>query len=372
MRQGTNWEGDYSRFTYDETKRYALMLKEQGVPVLDDEFNLLQEVLLTFFRRFVVDSGGSGVTNGGFKVVGTGASNDFTIKGGDGTLDGAGRIYVNGWPILLESDTTYSGQEKPGDSLTTPSKARTDEVYIDVYFDEVGPASDGEIKDPVIGEETSRRLKLYYQVLVSEGSVTPSDYVDASNRQHWTYHLATLARTAQAAIDANMVTDKRTVLGAQWAKVNGDSAERFSVANATSAANAVNKGQADAAYARLSKANTFTETQTAPDFVTSNNSDPRLKEAIEPYRPDWDTLMKIALYSWRWREDGTASVGAMAPEVRRAVPELAHLDGEGNPTGVQYGQLGFVLARRCMEEVDSLRDKIVSLNAQINSLHSMI
>lgn len=212
MQKGTNWGGDYSRFSFDELKRYYLMLKEQGKGVLDDEFNVLQEILLTLLRRIVIDSFGNGAIGDGFKIVGTGAANDFTIKGGDGTASGAGRIYESGYRVILPSDTTYSGQETPGPALTTPAGPRTDKVYLDIWLDEVGPAGDAEIIDPVLGMETSRRLKLYWQVKVTEGGATPAAYVDANNRQHYTRMLATLNRTAQAAIDAGMVVDERPLL----------------------------------------------------------------------------------------------------------------------------------------------------------------
>lgn len=206
---GTNWGGSYSRFTFDESKQYFMMLKEQGVPVLDDEFNVAQDMILTMVRRFVQDTFGDGSPNNGFKIVGTGATNNFTITGGNGTLDGAGHLYVAGWMLLLQSDVAYLSQPVAPAALTTPVGARTDEVYVDIYVDEVGPLGDTVIRDPTLNIETSRRLKLLWQVKVAEGAVTPANYTDANSRKHYTYKLATLTRTATAAINAGMVADMR-------------------------------------------------------------------------------------------------------------------------------------------------------------------
>jgi hypothetical protein len=208
MQTGT-FGGDYSRFTYDETDRYLMVLKEQGVAGLDDELNHAGEAQLVALRRVIQDAVGDGSPNDGFKIVGTGAANGFTILGGDGSADGAGRIYVAGYPVVLPSGCTYLTQEIPGPALTTPGGSRTDQVYLDVYLDEVGPAADARIQDPVIGAETSRRLKVFWLVRVAEGAAMPADYTDAQGRRHHTCLLATLARTATAAIDPGMVTDER-------------------------------------------------------------------------------------------------------------------------------------------------------------------
>jgi len=210
MEVGIDWLGNYSRFTYDEPKLYFAMLKEQGKAVLDDEFNIAQEIQLNFLRRLVIDSFGNGSPNDGFKIVGIGSANDFTIKGGDGTTEGAGRIWINGYPIILPSDVSYSAQPIAQSPLTTPAGVRVDEVYLDISFKEYGPIEDPLIQDPTLGVETSRRLKLVWELKVAEGSVTPASYVDANNITHSTYKVAELNRTASANIDPGMVVDTRS------------------------------------------------------------------------------------------------------------------------------------------------------------------
>ena len=89
-----------------------------------------------------------------------------------------------------------------------------------MWLDEYGPADDPAIVDPTLGTETSRRLRVMYMVRVAEGGLTPADYTDATGITHHTLRLATLARTASAAIDAGMVADKRPRL--EWDRGNID------------------------------------------------------------------------------------------------------------------------------------------------------
>ncbi len=212
MQVGNNWGGNYSRFTFDEAKRYFYMMKEQGVPVLDEEFNLLQEIQITYLRRFIQDMLGDGSPNNGFSIIGTDANNDFTISGGDNTLDGAGHFYIAGYLIVLPSNTTYLAQPINPPALTTPASARTDTVYLDVYLDEVNPVDDASMVDPTINVETSRRLQLKWEIKVAENALdAPPAYTDSNGLSHYTHAVATLNRTATSAISAGMVTDIRRV-----------------------------------------------------------------------------------------------------------------------------------------------------------------
>jgi len=108
MQVGNNWGGNYSRFTYDEAKRYFYMMKEQGVPVLDEEFNLLQEMQITYLRRFIRDIAGDGSPNNGFRI--------------------------GGYLLVLPSNIRYSAQPITQPALTTPAVSRVDIVYLDVYL----------------------------------------------------------------------------------------------------------------------------------------------------------------------------------------------------------------------------------------------
>lgn len=212
MVKGSNWGGNYSRLSFDELKRYYAMLKEQGKEVLDDEFNILQDILLTLQRRTVLDFFGDGCIGNAFKIVGTGANNNFTITGGAAPDSGALSAWVAGMRLPLPATVTYLVQEVSAPALNTPGGNRTDSVYLDIWLDEVGPVADSGMIDPTLAFETSRRLKIFYKVLVVEGGSTPANYTDANGQPHFTMLLAQLNRTATAAINAGMVVDKRNVL----------------------------------------------------------------------------------------------------------------------------------------------------------------
>lgn len=216
MDQGTTWLGEYTRWSFDEDKSYIMVAKEMknpttdaAVPLLDSELNEQAEINLTLLRRAIERCFGNGTLGDGFKIVqAASTTNNFSITGGDGTTAGAGYIFVAGWMPFLATSMDYTAQDSPA-ALTTPSAPRTDYVYIDVYLDEYGPDDDVEVIDPYIGTETSRRLKLCWEVKVAEGTAVPADGLDADNIYHWRHPLATLSRTASSAITTAMILDTR-------------------------------------------------------------------------------------------------------------------------------------------------------------------
>lgn len=219
MYEGTDWLGAYTRWSFDESKGYVAVAKEmknpttgEGVPLMDSELNEQVEIHLTLLRRAIKRCFGDGVLGDGFKIVESSSpANNFTITGGDGTLNGAGFIFVDGWMPFLLSDLEYTGQDAPA-ALTTPTAPRTDYVYLDVWLDEYGPADDPDIIDPYLGSESSRRLKLVWAVMVAEGESVPVDALDGNNTWHWRHTLAKIERTATANITSSMITDLRNSL----------------------------------------------------------------------------------------------------------------------------------------------------------------
>ncbi len=164
--------GNYTRDTFDESKHYVGVRLQQGVPMVDADWNELEDIrryeMRGMLRWFVGDGVPAG--NQGFRIRQIeGVNDDFLIKGGDGTTDGAGRILVAGWEVLNESDVAYSAQ---GVAPLVPGQdAQT--VYLDVWEREVGPDEDGNLVNPVIGEETCVRDKREWLVRVAPGEVIP-------------------------------------------------------------------------------------------------------------------------------------------------------------------------------------------------------
>ena len=220
MQVGNGWSGKYSRWSYDESKGYVLLAKEklgpsdQSVPLLDDELNCQAEAQLMLLRRAIKRVFGNGTDGDGFKIIEspTNTTNNFAIKGGDGTIEGAGYMFVEGWMPFLLSDIEYNAQSWAV-ALTTPTADRTDQVYLDCWLEEIAGTDDSNIIDSSVGFETSRRLKLAWKVTVDEGAtlVSYDSYTDASNNLHHIAHIATINRLASNATitEEEMISDKR-------------------------------------------------------------------------------------------------------------------------------------------------------------------
>lgn len=121
--------GKYSRFIFDEEKRYFAVLLQKGVPLTDADFNDFTESFPTQVRRFLQFTVGNGAPNDGFKIEeATSNSNNFKIIGGDDTLEGAGRIFIDGFQGILVSDTDFLANEP---ELHAPITGLSDTVLTD-------------------------------------------------------------------------------------------------------------------------------------------------------------------------------------------------------------------------------------------------
>lgn len=186
---------------------YVGLHVEQGVPVLDRDLNLLQDLLAarvsSLFAAFV----GDGVPAGSdaFRIGPVSPpANDFVI-GGPGSLLVAG-LQV---PITT-SRVLYSGQppalQLPG--LVVPpaggADPRLDTVYLDAWLDEVDGTPDLD-NSADVGMQTSVRLRIAWAVRVTEGSPVP-----AAAPGHVVYVLGEIRRPpGEPTIDISMLTDRR-------------------------------------------------------------------------------------------------------------------------------------------------------------------
>jgi hypothetical protein len=195
--------GNFSRNTFDPVKDYVAVRLQQGVPVLDADWNELNDVTrqelydgfaLTFTDGF--QRGGSD-----FEVKPRQEPNDFSIL--------AGAALIQGRPIRVRQNLRYSTQpwtdprlaardgvaiiKTPLTTPTGPAGApdRTDIVYLDVWDREVGSVEDANLINPAIGVETCLRLKREAAVRVTEGATTLPTNVPAG---HVFFPLALLRR----------------------------------------------------------------------------------------------------------------------------------------------------------------------------------
>jgi len=174
--------------TFDEKKRYIGVRLQQGVPLLDRDWNELEDIrryeeMIT--RREYI---GNGSPDDGFKISSVNNSDPESPDNINNFKIGAGRCLVNGLEAVNEPSSILYTDPKNIDlkieALAPPTDKdeRTDTVYLDVWIKEVRSpdTSQGETDiekvDSSLGNaddvkvETSVRHKLVWLVRVDEGS----------------------------------------------------------------------------------------------------------------------------------------------------------------------------------------------------------
>lgn len=216
--------GNFSRNTFDRLKHYVGVRLQQGVPLIDADWNEQEDIKKFELQAFLKWFAGNGVPlgNDGFQILAASSTtNNFDIRGGNGTAEGAGRCIVDGWDVMIESNMRYSNQPLYNNAslagqwgvdaitpLTTPIANRQDTVYLDVWEREVDSGEDSDLINPAIGLETCVRIKREWAVRVAEGSlVLPAPAVG-----HSFYPIARLTRPGgSAAITAAHMEDLRAI-----------------------------------------------------------------------------------------------------------------------------------------------------------------
>jgi len=245
--------------TFNFIKAYAKVVMQQGVPILDSDWNELQDIIrMATIRQNISTLGNCRLAPGpssktaGFIIGGDGSSNNFYFTPGlacvegvvvpsehgiaepssdvwydsddnylmDGAVTGVGsgtiidentffesfmdvdgtmwgsscRIKMtsgvevgNIFVISSRVDATTltlsggTGSIAVGDTykmlpptLTTPVSPRVDEVYLQVWFDDINSEEDTNLLNLALGLEPSHRAKIRSVVRVAEGGVTPT------------------------------------------------------------------------------------------------------------------------------------------------------------------------------------------------------
>lgn len=192
-------------------KHYVGVRMQQGVPVLDADWNELEDLRRNETEKFGTYFIGDGIPSDsdGFLIFEAGVDNDFSIR--EGLCIAKGKIAVN------DSNVTYTTQPNFGDTditppidpLTTPSTDKQFIVYLDIWEREVDSIEDPVLVDSRIGVETAIRVKREWAVRVAR---VPEDLIALDNppEGHIFYQLARLKRTAgTAGITNNMMEDLR-------------------------------------------------------------------------------------------------------------------------------------------------------------------
>ncbi len=215
--------GNYSRDTYElnKLKNYVGVRLQQGVPLVDADWNEMDDIRKAEIRSFLRNYVGDGVPSDSqdFSVAEAAVKqNDFAIGGG--TQEQPGRCLADGWEALSYASVDYTGQALYENAtlaaewgvdqlpaLAPPSSGeRTDLVYLDMWEREVGSEDDTDLVNPVIGVETCTRLKREWTVRVAEGAAD----LPVAAVGHVFYPLAEILRNAGVDdINTLDITDRR-------------------------------------------------------------------------------------------------------------------------------------------------------------------
>lgn len=224
--------------TFDPLQRYVGVRLQQGVPIVDADENEREDVRKFELRAFLKWFVGDGVPEGndGFRIEGTGLTNDFMIRRGTGAppagvsnveigLRHVGRCLVDGMDVIITADLKFTDQplhaSQPNaaalstrlgvPTITMPAPAdQTLTVYLDVWERLVLPTEDTDLLLPGLGTESCARMCREWAVRVRTGTVVPvpgnGDYLTG----HSYYPLASiLRRPGPGTINALDVTDLR-------------------------------------------------------------------------------------------------------------------------------------------------------------------
>lgn len=98
-----------SRRMFDEQKRYVLTVLQEGVPLVDADYNDQTLSFFTQLRRLISNSIGDGARGAAFKVEEnpSALANDFKLRGGVVEDEGPEELFVKGHQAQLPADETF-------------------------------------------------------------------------------------------------------------------------------------------------------------------------------------------------------------------------------------------------------------------------
>ncbi|MBS1856645.1 MAG: Ig-like domain-containing protein [Acidobacteria bacterium] len=183
--------------TFDPSRRYVGVRLQQGVPLLDRDWNESEDIRRHFERRLRRHYIGQGVsTAAGFHIepAPSGAPNDFLIQ--------PGNLIVDGWDVQNGKPLLYSQQPGVPPMPAADATQQNYLVYLDPNLTRIGAADEPSLKNSQdVNMETCLRDRLDWTVRIARVPEQPPG--DA-------YILASIQRPPNAAvITADMIADKR-------------------------------------------------------------------------------------------------------------------------------------------------------------------
>jgi hypothetical protein len=170
--------GNFSRNTFNPAKNYIGVRLQQGVPLVDADWNELNDVVRHELYNGLKLALPNGVTSrADLKIFNVPPDFENNIRTFGGTAIIEGRPIDVG--IIIYSNQLWTNPTRAAQDgvavippLTSPTAPRTDIAYLDVWEREVGSVEDSTIVNPVIGVETCVRLRREFALRVAEGTTT--------------------------------------------------------------------------------------------------------------------------------------------------------------------------------------------------------
>ncbi len=185
--------------TFDATRRFVGVRLQQGVPLLDRDWNEAEDIRRFFERSLRRNYIGPGVSDqAGFRIDPAPGSpaNDFLIQ--------PGHCIVDGWDITNGNPLLYSQQAGVPVIPAPGGQAQTLVVYIDPEVTRIGAVDDSTLKNAQdVNLETCLRDRLDWAVKIA----IPPEHPTAN-----AYLIASIQRPANTTvITADMIADLRRV-----------------------------------------------------------------------------------------------------------------------------------------------------------------
>lgn len=181
-------EADFSRWTFDPTKYFARVLRQQGRVALDADWNEQAAILLHAVERLtrhVIGEHGAPRGEDGFRI-GKPAQGDFAI--------GAGVYYAGGVACEMRKPASYRTQPYLPNPPPLPKPPYL--VYLDVWEQHLTHLQDvepreGSMREVALGgSDTATRTRLVWQVRAHKSA----DVSSAARARTWVRRLGTLNR----------------------------------------------------------------------------------------------------------------------------------------------------------------------------------
>lgn len=198
-------------------KHYVSVRLQQGVPLLDADWNEVEDIRRLELESVLAKVIGNGVpaADDAFRIGEAAVTeSNFSISGGV--------ILFDGWIVYNPNDIEYVDQPHQAAAGVAPELpiplpdapiARRELIYIDAWEQVVNSPDDESIVDPRIGIETAVRLERVWLVRAEPiaDSANPNDPETIPNRQpgHRYYPIALIDRQPGNQIADTMLTDIR-------------------------------------------------------------------------------------------------------------------------------------------------------------------